>query len=191
MTKKTKYAIFIIIIVVFAGLLIAWLLSDSTYFGPEPGIELNNNTNQQTEPQTQTKSNAVQPEPQIIEERTPAEQQLYGTARNFAERFASFSTDSGFTNLEEVKLFSTAKMIAELDEIIDAGNQSNEFYGVTSKVLKVDIKEINESGGQAVVTLQRQESKPGKADFVFYQDLELFLVKIQNNWLVDKANWLN
>ena len=190
MTKKRKLTIFIIIIVVIAGLLIAWVLSDSNYIESEPvELKLNTNTNQQTK--TQTQSTATQPEPQIIDERTPAELQLYGTARNFAERYASFSTDSGFTNLEEVKIFSTSNMILELDKIIDDGNQSDEFYGVTSKVLKVDIVEMGESQGQVVVTLQRQESKLDKADFVFYQDLELFLVKIQNNWLVDQANWLN
>jgi hypothetical protein len=184
MSKLKK--IFLIVIIVVIGLFFAILLSDKIFLEPKPAVNVN--INQQTSTNQQLSSKVKELASVPLNERTPLEQQLYGVARNFAERFSSFSTDSNFANLEEVKIFSSPKMIEELDRIINSNQQGQEFYGVSSKVLKIDLEE-GQNTAKAKVSLQRQESKPGKENFVFYQNLELFLIKSGDNWLVDEAKW--
>lgn len=193
MSKRTK--IIIIVVIVIIGLAIALFLSDKIFIPPSESI----NINEELQPEQQAaeqgqQDTAVQIEvaDQPIETLTPVQQSLYNTARNFAERYGSFSTDSNFANLEEVKLFSTPKMIDQLDAIISTSQQAEEFYGVTSKVLNIEIEEMNESQGfgQVTVLTQRQEIKEGSPSRVYYQNLELYLIKSGGSWLVDEANWL-
>jgi len=186
MSKLKK--IFLIVIIVVIGLFIAILLSDKIFLEPKETTDANI---KQSPAESVQQNTSLKNEPPALplNERTPQEQQLYNVARNFAERYGSFSTDSKFANLEEVKIFSSPKMIEELNKIISSNKEAAEFYGVSSKVLKVDIEEESQDTAQVLVFLQRQEAKEGKDNFVFYQNLELFLIKSGNNWLVDEAEW--
>jgi len=185
MSQRKKTILLIIVIIVIGILIVLW-------FSYEPSVQPITETNQaaeQNQNQNQAPAGVTLPPAPVPNTLTGAEQKFYGVARNFAERFGSFSTDSNYANLEEVKLFATEKMIAELDRIIADSQRAGSFYGVTSKVLKVDIKEMDESQGLAVVSLQRQETKAGRPDLVYYQDLNLDLVKQGDDWKVDAAIW--
>jgi hypothetical protein len=194
MSKRTK-TILIIVIIVIVGLAIALILknrlapSDQLFNAPA------DNLNQPATPSAQgnlpSAGNILPSGP--IENLTPVEQGLYNVARNFAERYGTFSTDSSFANLAEVKLFSSARLSRQIDEMIAAGQQTGEFYGITSKVLNVKVKEANEEtgSGQSIVFLQRQETKANDQPRVFYQQLGLLMIKSGNNWLVDAAEWLD
>ncbi|MBU1131247.1 hypothetical protein KJ840_03890 [Patescibacteria group bacterium] len=185
----------IIIILAAVGLSIALVLSDR-YFNEPAETDLVNQSSVNQQPanlnQQNNALNQNQPAGQQLNILSPLEQSFYNTARNFAERYASFSTDSNFANLEEVKLFSTAAMINQLDQIISQGQQTAGFYGVTSKVLNVNIEELTEESGagRALVSLQRQETQTDGQTKVFYQNLELYLIKSEDNWLVDRSEWL-
>lgn len=175
--------------VVVIGLAIALLLADESLFFPNQPEAINapnQNVNQLpvqnlpvNEPTTKT--------PAL----TSTEQHITVVARNFSERFASFSTDSNYANLEEVKLLASAKLTLQLDKMIESANESASFYGVSSKVLKVKINSLDETAGlaKATVTLQRQETSQGQAPLVYYQDLELLLIRSGEEWLVDSFKW--
>lgn len=186
MTKLKR--VFLIIIIVVIGLFAAILLSDKIFIQPRQSV--NTNVNQAPADSggdiRKTDETATP-----LNERTPQEQQFYGVARNFAERYGSFSTDGKFANLEEIKIFSTPKMISKLDQLIDENTRTQNFYGVASKALKVDYEDLagEQDTVKATVYLQRQEVKDDSSPFVFYQNLELLLIKSENNWLVDEAKW--
>jgi len=173
-------------VVVVIGLAIALLLADESLFfpsAPETINAPNQNVNQlpvQNLPQNETGAKPSLP-------LTSTEQHITVVARNFSERFASFSTDSNYANLEEVKLLSSVKLILQLDKIIESASESASFYGVSSKVLKVKINSLDETAGLAkvTVTLQREETSTP----VYYQDLELLLIRSGEEWLVDSYRW--
>ena len=189
MSKRT-ITIIIIIAVVIIGLAVALLLVDESFFVPK--AEVNQNLNQQAEPQANLPDpgkgyEEVEPAVRL----SPAEQDVTSLARNFAERYGSYSTDSNFANLEEVKILASAKLISQLQELIDAGSANESFYGVSSRALKVEILNLDETAGSAAVevNLQRQETKEGQAEFVYYQKMLLSLIRSGSKWLVDGAEW--
>ncbi len=187
LSKKTLIIISVIILVII-GLALAILLVDDSFFNKSETI----NFDQDQIIDDIEVVEEIKPEPEVIINLTPTEVTVITVANNFAERFASYSTDSNTTNLEEVKLLSSSWLINKLDDMIDNVGEANEFYGISSKVLKTNIDSLDESNGQAslTITLQRQETM-GSETKVIYQDLELTLVKTGNNWLVNDFEWLN
>ena len=55
--------------------------------------------------------------------------------------------------------------------------------------MKVEILESAVGSAQVAVNLQRQETKEGQAEFVYYQKLLLSLIRSGSVWLVDVAQW--
>ncbi len=186
MTRK-KIIIISIIVLVLAGLAIALLLTDKSFFSPQPVTPDNNQNANTGVPQVNKGALPIMP----LVTLKPAEQSAVTVARNFAERYGSFSSDSQFLNLEEVKLISTAKMQIALEQGKAKMITGQGFYGVSSKALKTEIKNLDDAGGKAkiIVSLQRSERKDGANDYVYYQDLDLSLIKSGESWLVDSANW--
>lgn len=189
MSKKTKI-ILAVFVLALLGLIIAVMLSDQGA-APTANNNLNLPVDQPTVVNTLSLPASI-PTEQPLKVFTPTEQKVYNTAKNFAERYASFSTDSRFVNLEEVKIFASSKMDQELTKLINHGQTAAEFYGVTSNALNVEISDFDEATGtcEATVYLQRQETQAGKPSRVYYQNLRLFLIKEGDNWLVDEAKWL-
>jgi len=191
-TKKIFIVVFLIIVLVFAiwGFL-AWRKNRA----------LNGQTSLIPAPEPESLLNGLAPtdnnQPQVF--LSPAtnssEQNLISTARNFAERYGSFSSDNKTENLKEVEMLATAKEIqalrAEAKDMIALPTQ--DFFGLSSKAVKVNPVEVNEAKGEAkvIISLQRQETRAGKEDYVYYQDLNLFLIKSGSDWLVDTAEWVN
>ncbi len=187
--SRKKIIIISIIILVVAGLAIALLLIDQSFFSPQSAT-LDNNQNANTVLPLGDKT-AAPAAPAV--KLSSAEQSINNLARNFAERFGSFSTDNAGVNLEEVKSLATEQFKKFLDqEIAKIKSQSGlSFYGVSSRALKVKIDNLDEAATQAevLVSLQREESKTGQNNFVFNQDLKLTLIKAGEVWLIDQAQW--
>ena len=186
MTRK-KIIIISIIILVLAGLAIALLLTDKSFFSPEQPMSDNNQNANTAVPKVDKGALPTMP----LVTLKPAEQSAVNVARNFAERYGSFSSDSQFLNLEEVKLISTAKMRTVLEQEKTGLPAGQGFYGVSSKALKTAITNLDEAGGKAqiIVSLQRSERQDNASDFIYYQDLDLSLTKAGESWLVDSAKW--
>ncbi len=191
MLSKRSKTIIVIVVVVIIGLAIAILLMDESYFFTKEPVNLNINQQKDNQvnkvPQSAKDFEPVEP----INQLSAVEQTLTVVARNFSEKYGSYSTDSNFTNLEEAKLLASAKLSSELQQVIDTASVDDNFYGVTSKALKVTILDLDESSGtgQVEVNMQRQETKEGMDDFVYYQKIFLSLIRSGKTWLVDTAQW--
>ncbi|MFA6304253.1 MAG: hypothetical protein WCV73_04005 [Patescibacteria group bacterium] len=189
--SRKKIIIIAISVLVLAGLAVALLLMDGSWFAPKVAPVNNNNNATTTLPQVN--KGAIPLVPKITLK--PQEQAVSTVARNFAERFGSYSTDSQMVNLDELGLISTAKMQTTLvllkTELKKQYDPAKGFYGVSSRALKIAINDLDENQGTAQVTvsLQRSERKDGAVDYVYYQDVVLSLVKSGDVWLVDSAKW--
>ena len=115
---------------------------------------------------------------------------------SFAERFGSFSNQSNYGNFTDLKILMTDNMKEWIDKyIIDLKNNPKNgtaYYGVTTDALTYEVKKFDNTSGQAEVTIetQRRESteKINGGD-AYLQKLDLSLVKVNGEWLFDKAYW--
>lgn len=138
---------------------------------------------------------APSPTPEVAEEQEQRDQSagLQALAKTFAERYGSFSTEANFANLEDVMLLMTPEFAARTQAYIDTAAVGESFYGVTTRVVSINIDQLDEEAGQAVLTIntQRQEAVDSPQNIsVKYQDIVLEFEMISGSWKVSSATWL-
>lgn len=116
-------------------------------------------------------------------------------ARSFAERFASFSSHSDYSNIEDLESLMSNKMkiwaskyVADLKA---KQKDSSSYYGTVGKVL-VEPKIINpeqSSKIEVLVTVQRQEITSESAENIYDQDIKISFINENSKWVVDEAYW--
>ncbi len=116
------------------------------------------------------------------------------------ENMGSYSTDTyDFVNLRNAKLLATNEMKNYIDSLILSYQQNNpknnQYYGVTTKALSVEILtiEVVDSGEpvQVVVSTQRIETmgENNPISSTKYRKMEVELIKTGDKWLVSSARW--
>ena len=116
----------------------------------------------------------------------------------YAERLGSYSTQSDYGNFTDLELFMTASLKAWSDKYVaeqKASVKSDSFYGITTDALTTEIKSFNDSAGtaQIIVTTTRSERTEDNNLIVdgqpFTQKLDISFLKVNGEWLMDKAYW--
>lgn len=111
-------------------------------------------------------------------------------AQDFAERFGSYSNQSGATNLVELKLLATTRLQGYLNTLMkNTGSSSGNYQGITTKALSVEVVSLTTSDATVLVATQRQETLSTGQVSVKYQKILIKLVKTNGQWLVDEAKW--
>lgn len=117
-------------------------------------------------------------------------------AATFVERFGSFSNESDYENLRDLEVFMTVAMQNWTEGYIKDKLKENElvssdYYGITTKALATKIIDfIADKEANISVSTQRQESTGStKNSKVYYQDILLNLVKVENEWKIDAVYW--
>ena len=183
-----KKIILIAIVLIILGGILLFLSSKKE---PKPGlVNFGNVALKETEV---TKEEKIEETPrELTEEEKIAilKNELKIKVRNFVERYGSFSTDARFANLYELKNEMSQRFWRETEEYIKEKEKEEvkEFYGITTKVLNVEEKEFSENEASYLVLTQRIERK-GTVEKVFYQNLELILIKEGDKWKVDQVKW--
>lgn len=124
------------------------------------------------------------------------EENLKITARNFAERFGSFSNQSNYENVmklfpymsESMRRWAEQYVVQEKAKVLPHA----EYYGMTTKALSVSMVVLDEKKGRAelIISTQRREvSQASSAPKVFYQDLSMTFVQEDSVWFVNEARW--
>jgi len=114
------------------------------------------------------------------------------TARSFAERWGSFSTESDYQNVQDLHAVMTPSMRTWADTYVRdqrKNQKSGEFYGVTSRAMKTETIEDTGATVKVAVTAQRVETKGNTPARSYYQTMELSLIKNGDGYLVDGAWW--
>jgi hypothetical protein len=68
------------------------------------------------------------------------------------------------------------------------------YYGIITKALTYEVKSFDNSTGQAeilIATQRRESDKSINGGDPYVQNLSLSLVKVNGEWLFDKAYWEN
>lgn len=115
-------------------------------------------------------------------------------ATSFAERLGSFSNQSNYGNVTDLKIFMTEKMRDWADKYVaglKAQDYSGEYYGITTKTLTTEITSYNEKAGtsEILVVTERQEGRADSLSEPFRQNMTVKLVEKNGEWLVDSAYW--
>ena len=116
-----------------------------------------------------------------------AEFQAITLAKTYAERFGSWSTDSAGHNLAELAPKSTARMKNYLNSI--EANTQAEYSGITTRSLATETLSISDTEAMVTVSTQRTQTKADLSTDIYYQDIEITLIKSGDTWLVDSAYW--
>ena len=115
-------------------------------------------------------------------------------ATSFAERLGSFSNQSSFGNVTDLKIFMTSSMRDWADKYVAelrAANYSGEYYGITTKVLTTKVLSYDKKAGTAKIEViaERQEGRADNLSEPFRQNMTVELVEKNGEWLVDTAYW--
>jgi hypothetical protein len=133
--------------------------------------------------------------PEVKDAATQAEDAIKRLCKNFADRFGSFSNQSGYTNINDIKPFMSIKMQAWGDnyikEQLSKSSSSTDYYSITTKALIVNFTDQTPEKINAVVKTQRMEIKGAATKLAISQkDLKLVLIKEGGEWKVDGATWV-
>ena len=152
----------------------------------------------------QEKQTVKQLEIKQNEEAQPAPQSeidsfnLAKTAASFAERFGSYSNQSNFSNITDLKMFMTASMAKWADGYVAKSRQENKYadiyQGIMTKAISTEVEEFNEAAGTAKVLVKTQRVQATgmmNNSSAYYEDMTVIFAKTGGAWLVDSAKWLN
>jgi hypothetical protein len=124
------------------------------------------------------------------------ETDLKRIASTFAERFGSYSNQSNFGNINELKVFMSPSMQSwangYVDEMRIQSGDSSLYYGITTKSVYQEVMEFDEDTGEAkilVKTQRRESTGTTKNSSTFNQDITISFKKLGQAWRVDSASW--
>ena len=122
--------------------------------------------------------------------------ELKRLAGAFAERFGSYSNQSNYGNILDLKLFMTEKMKDWADDYVSQAiaKEKNNFiyYGITTKAIAQEVKQYDEDMGEAeiLVATSRREAIGSTANATsFNQNVLITLIKEKGSWKIDSAYW--
>lgn len=131
-----------------------------------------------------------------LKENAMDENALKEIASSFAERLGSFSNQSNFGNISDLKIFMTDKMKDWADNYITVQKEkkldASTYFGVTAKALSVQTVSYNdfEDKAEFIVKTQKRAMNETSELRTYYQDLSIKFVKDEGIWKVDSAEWV-
>lgn len=115
----------------------------------------------------------------------------------FAERFGSFSNQTDYENIENLKGFMTSRMQEWADGYVAQGRATTDasapYYGITTSAVAAEKVSFDDSAGTAeyLVSAKRHEvNSANSTDTTFDQQLRVRLAFSDDAWKVDEAVWL-
>lgn len=189
MNRKRLIIIMSVILILLIIALIVFLL----FFRPttpevvsQPTNEVNSNTNI-----TRQIEGLPEPSPERVEDEENYPLGLKQLAMSFSERFASYSTDANFKNLNDLRTLSTSKMEQFINDYIATAGVSDGFEAVEAKAINSQLIDFTEGSATLVMSLQLNKFEGDKADFeTTYEKIELKCVREGDEWRVDEIKWL-
>lgn len=201
MSKKTVYIILISLAVII--LLAVVLISVKKPSSQNVPADAQQNTGQQNNASPLAKGDkggfleeqavevtVKETDPKILEEES-----IKSFAKTFFERYGSFSSDSNYENFSSLRSLMTDKANKEMESYIEKlrnleikklGNgRTEEFYGVTTKVLSVKVEQMMDLSAKVNISYQKQEKRGDKDIAVSYGKAEMELVKEEGVWEVE------
>jgi len=134
--------------------------------------------------------------PKAVRKENVTEDDLRRLAASFVERYGSYSNQSGYANIRDLKIFMSRAMQAWAEDYLEQARRKNAatdiYYGITTKAVTVETKQFDEYAGNAEfnVKTQRKESMGVGANArSFQQEAEIGLIKEGGVWKVNRVAW--
>ena len=108
-------------------------------------------------------------------------------ARSFISRWASYSRDSGYANLKELLPKMSQNLKKKAEDLISKGLDVKEFYGLTTKVISIDLDESTDEKVSFSAQVQQQETKGGATN-ILYKRAEIIFIKEAGEWKVNEIS---
>ncbi|MBA3047249.1 hypothetical protein KKC83_01305 [Patescibacteria group bacterium] len=203
MDKKKIIGISIIVAAaVFLAALVYFLFFYNYSPKPETGEQAGeNNSGNQAILNQEQQQDSLKKSTAIIENKQVNKNEIMKTelkmiAASFAERFGSFSNQSDYGNIRDLKIFMTASMQKWADDFISESrikdSDSSIYHGFTAKAITQEIRQLDEEAGRAEILIKTQRKEAVGATgntSTFYQDIIIKFIKEKGVWKVDEANW--
>jgi len=190
LTKTQKIIILVVSLVVVAGLIIWGIFG---FLGEKEEVKELPQAEEETGAKVETGQDLAALMPEISEEEKEefAAQVL---ARVFAEKFGTYSNHQDYQSILDSQSMMTSSMKAWSSSFvkklkIQKGDQFDDYYGISTSALKIEVVELSESSAEFLVKCQRTEYPEAGQPVVYNQDLKLNLIKIDNDWKVSAAYW--
>ncbi len=159
-------------------------------------ISVQKNQEQNLEPtKNEAKKIIAHKEEKFLEEqKNDEEENLKFKAASFAERFGSFSNQSNFQNLMDLKIFMSDKMKKWADAYVTKLRQEqlddSNFYSIVTKAITEEVQDVDVAQGKATILVHtiRNEQKDKQINR-FNQDILIKFIRERKIWKVDSANW--
>lgn len=187
-TKRTLIIALVVIIVLMLAFLIWWqffrkvpVTNTNVTNQPAPNanvVVVNTVTNANQNTNTQSESLAI-----------------IRLANLFVERLGSFSSESQYQNVLDLKRYMTKTMQTWADNYVKAQKAQPATGGFSSIVTKViSTKIVSQASAAASIRVTTQRREEGIAtntnsQVTYYQDIILDLTKEGSAWLVNSADW--
>ena len=147
------------------------------------------------QPPTQPLATSVVTLPQPIK-REVGQADLVRIAEAFAERFGSYSNQSDYSNIRDLKLFMSQNLQEWAENYIAQSLakkvETNIYYGITTKAMGAEVKEFDSDLGRAeiLVKTQRREAAGIMSNATnFAQDILIKFIRDKGAWKVDSVVW--
>lgn len=190
MTPKKRVTIIVIISVLIA--LIFIFLVYAFLSNRKPKIDTAKETSAPVETQAPTPPTVSD---QLLDKEKENRAQSAGVialSKLFVERYGSYSNQANFQNIRDVIPLMSQKFASETENDLAGKTAPSGFYGITTRVIIVNVNQTDEQAGTASVLIKTQreeENNSAQNTSVNYQDIELTFVKEAGVWKVDSANW--
>ncbi len=169
------------------------------FYDPAVGI-LPNNESKEEEVRvnlpTGNERTVIEIEQSEVNEEKVRENDLKRIALSFSERFGSYSNQSNYGNIRDLKIFMSEDMKSWADNYIQEQIAKNIdrsiYYGVTTKSVAGEVNKFDEDVGIAEVFIQTQRREAiGTTSNTesFQQDIIINFVMERGAWKVDSAEW--
>jgi hypothetical protein len=83
----------------------------------------------------------------------------------------------------------TSQLKSEFKNTIETSPAQEAFKGMETRVLQIEILDLGARDARVLVTAQRIETDANRTQNVFFQALDLGMVKQGEFWYVDSALW--
>lgn len=116
-------------------------------------------------------------------------------AKNFVERYGTYSNQGGQEQFSDLYLFVTDRMktwlVSDNKNLLASLKHYETSYVVVTKAVSVRALSADSSGVQikVVVNTRRSEQSGDEAPNIAYKDIQVSLIKIGKRWRVDEAVW--
>jgi len=208
MTRRTRNIIIVVVLLLLIAALLAYLWWSSRTAAPAPlapvdvNVSVNKSLGGSQDKTVAANVNSpapAEPKTEPVVPAAPAKPDtgaaLKRLASAFAERFGSFSNQSSYENILDLKSFMSPAMAKWADDYVAGalakGQVNPEYFGMVTRSVAAEVIKLDETAGIAkiAVTTQRREIASNGDEKLYYQIISIDLVKIVDTWKVDAATW--